>query len=105
MLILTDKNFEEEILQSKTPVLVDFWASYCGPCVMMGSIIEEIAKEFEGKVKVGKLNIEENRSITSKYNIESIPTLILFKEGKVIEAYIGLRSKDFLKEKLNSILR
>ncbi len=94
MITFTDQNFEEEVLKSQTPVLVDFWAPWCGPCQMVGPIIEELAKEVEGKVKVGRLNVDENPQIAAKYGIMSIPTVIFFKEGKEVVRQIGLESKE-----------
>lgn len=95
----TDKNFEEGVLQSRTPVLVDFFAVWCGPCQMMSPVIEELSKELEGKVKIGKMNVDENPKTAEKYGIMSIPTLILFKGGEVVKALQGFRGKeDILKE-------
>ena len=94
MIIFTDQNFEKEVLKSGTPVLVDFWAPWCGPCQMVGPIIEELAKEHEGKVKIGKLNVDENPQVATKYNVMSIPTVILFKEGQEVARQIGLESKE-----------
>jgi len=94
MLMITDKNFEDEVVNSKIPVLVDFWAFWCGPCQMVGPIVEELAKEFEGKVKIGKLNVDENPQVAVKYNVMSIPTVIFFKEGKEVARQIGLESKE-----------
>jgi thioredoxin 1 len=99
----TDQNFEDEVLKSEKPVLVDFWAEWCGPCQMMGPIIEELAKELEGKFKIGKLNVDENREIAGKYGIMSIPTLIIFKDGKEAKQLVGLQSKEGLKEELEKI--
>lgn len=90
----TDQNFEKEVLKSSTPVLVDFWAPWCGPCQMVGPIMEELSKEYEGKVKIGKLNVDENPQVAVKYNVMSIPTVILFKEGKEIARQVGLESKE-----------
>ena len=103
-IILTDQNFEEEVLKSDKPVLVDFWAPWCAPCQMQGPVVEEIAKEFEGKAKVGKLNVDENQAIASRYGIMSIPTLAIFKNGGVVEQMIGLQTKEALSEKLNAHL-
>ena len=86
---ITSANFESEVLQSDIPVLVDFWASWCGPCKMLAPTIAEIAKEYEGKVKVGKLNIDDDASIAIKYGIASIPTVVLFKNGEVADKSVG----------------
>lgn len=95
----TDQNFGTEVLQNKQLVLVDFFAVWCGPCQMMAPVIEEIAKEQEGRLKVGKLNVDENPQTAEKYGIMSIPTLILFKNGQVVKTLVGLRSKEeILKE-------
>lgn len=96
MIILTDKNFSEELLSSKLPVLVDFWAPWCGPCQMAGPVIEEVAKENEGKIIVGKVNVDENPQVAGKYGVMSIPTVILFKEGKEIRRKVGFESKESL---------
>jgi len=94
MLILTDQNFEKEVLQSKVPVLVDFWAPWCGPCQMVGPIIEELDKQQQGKIRIGKLNVDENPQAATKYGVMSIPTVILFKAGKETARKIGLESKE-----------
>lgn len=101
---ITDNNFEEEVLKSAGIVLVDFWAPWCGPCQMMGPIIEEVAKEFEGKIKVYKLNVDENPKTASDYEILSIPTLKFFKEGKIADEMTGLKPKDVLVEKIENLL-
>ena len=93
-IIITEENFENEVLNSDKPVLVDFWASWCGPCRMLGPIIEEIANDYEGKVKVGKVNVDEQPNLASKYGIASIPTVIVFKNGKPEKTLVGLRSKN-----------
>ena len=95
---LTKENFEEEVLKSDIPVLVDFWATWCGPCMMLSPIIEEIAKEYEGKVKVGKVNTDEEEELAIKYNIFAIPTLIYFKDGKMVNTISGYRSKAEIEE-------
>ena len=98
-----DQNFDQEVLKSDRPVLVDFWAPWCGPCQIMGPVINELAKEMEGKAKVGKLNVDENGATASKYGIMSIPALKIFKGGQVVKEFVGVQNKDALKEALNSI--
>ncbi len=101
---LTDANFEQEVLKSALPVLVDFWAPWCGPCKMIGPLIEELAAEYAGKVKVCKLNTDEAQDSASKYNISAIPTLLLFKGGKVVQEMVGLQKKEELKKHLEAII-
>jgi len=86
---VTDKNFGTEVLSAQVPVLVDFWATWCGPCRSIGPIVEELAKEFGGRLKVAKLNVDENPATPSQYGVRGIPTLILFKEGKIFEQIVG----------------
>lgn len=88
--VITDANFEEEVIKSDVPVLVDFWATWCGPCQTAGPIIEKIAGEYEGKVKVCKLNVDEGRQTAAQYGIMSIPTLNLFKDGKIVDQIVGV---------------
>lgn len=90
----TDQNFDQEVLKSDLPVLVDFYAEWCGPCRMMAPVVEEIAQEMEGKIKVGKLNVDENEQLAAKYGVMSIPTLILFKNGEPVKTMLGFRSKE-----------
>jgi thioredoxin 1 len=104
VITLTDSNFEEEVLKSKIPVLIDFWAEWCGPCKMIAPSIVEIASEFKGKVKVGKLDVDSNQETTAKFRILNIPTLLFFKEGKVIEQILGAVPKKKIVTKLESIL-
>jgi len=101
-IVFTDANFDAEVLKSKTPVLVDFWAEWCGPCRMLGPTIEELAKEYAGKVKVGKVNVDENPGIASKFGIRSIPTVMIFKDGTVFEQMVGVQPKDTIKKKIDS---
>ena len=97
---LTTSNFEKEVLESDLPVLVDFWADWCGPCKMLAPTIEEIAKEYEGKVKVGKVNIDEFAQLAIKYGVASIPTVILFKDGQVVDKSVGFVPKSSIEEML-----
>jgi thioredoxin 1 len=103
MIILTETNFEQEVVQSTTPVLVDFWAEWCGPCKMIAPILDELASEYDGKVKVGKVNIDDHQSIAARYGIRAIPTLLIFKDGEVAEQIVGLRSKRDLKANLDKV--
>ena len=96
----TDQNFDQEVIKSDKAVLVDFWAPWCGPCQMMGPIIEELAKEMEGKAKVGKLNVDEHSDTASRYGIMSIPSIKIFRDGKVVKEFVGVQSKDVLKDEL-----
>ncbi|GBE17153.1 thioredoxin [bacterium BMS3Abin15] len=100
---LTDKNFEAEVLKSDKPVLVDFWAPWCGPCQVMGPIIDELAKEIGDKAKVGKLNVDENQDTASKLGVMSIPTIKIFKGGEIVNEFIGVQNKDVLKKNLEKI--
>lgn len=97
-LILTSDNFKTEVLESEIPVLVDFWASWCGPCKMLGPIIAELADEYEGKVKVGKVNVDDEEELAMEYNIQSIPTVLLFKGGQVVEQSLGFKPKAFFED-------
>lgn len=101
---LTDTNFEEEVVKSQTPVLVDFWAEWCMPCRMVGPIVDELAEEYKGKVKVAKLNVDENGQTAARFGIMSIPTLMIFKDGKPVKHMIGAQPKDALKSGIDSIL-
>jgi thioredoxin 1 len=100
-LTLTEQNFEKEVLKAKQPVLVDFYSDWCPPCKILTPIVEEIAEELSGKIKVAKFNVDQGRSLASQYEIMSIPTLILFKDGQEAKRIIGLRSKEELKKELN----
>lgn len=98
---LTNENFEEEVLKSEKIVLVDFWATWCGPCQMLSPVVSEIAEEYKEKVKVGKVNVDEQRELSIKYEIVSIPTLILFKNGQIINNLVGFHSKSELEKIIN----
>ncbi|NLZ51718.1 MAG: thioredoxin [Thermoanaerobacteraceae bacterium] len=99
-LTITDDNFQQEVLEAEGKVLVDFWAPWCGPCRMMGPVIDEIAEEYGETIKVGKLNVDENPETAEKYQIMSIPTLLLFEDGKVVNKMVGFRQKQELLEKI-----
>lgn len=101
---IRENNFNEAVLQAKTPVLVDFWAPWCGPCRMVSPVVEELAEEYDGKVSFGKVNVDEGPRIASQYGIMSIPTLILFKDGKPLSNIVGFRPKDELKKNLDAAL-
>ena len=103
-LTFTEGNFEEEVLKSDKPVLVDFWATWCGPCRMIAPIIDQLTGEFAGQAKIGKVDVDENNGLASTYNVRSIPTLIFFKNGQMVDAIQGATSKDVIVQKLNSLL-
>ncbi|MCH7979519.1 MAG: thioredoxin [Acidobacteria bacterium] len=100
----TDQSFEQEVLQADQPVLVDFWAAWCGPCRMIAPAVEALADEYAGKAKVGKVNVDENSATPGRYNIRSIPTLLLFKGGEVQEQIVGVKSQDELADLLKKYL-
>lgn len=100
----TDGNFKTEVLDSETPVLVDFWAAWCGPCRAIAPLIEELAREYDGKIKVGKVDVDENPQTASQYGIMSIPTLMFFKKGKISEQVVGALNKSELKKRIESHL-
>lgn len=103
-LVLNDQNFETEVLNSLLPVLVDFWAPWCGPCKMIAPVIEEIAAEYYKRIKVGKLNTDENMAISGQFQVTSIPTIIIFKDKKVVQRVVGFKSKADLKKLIDSVL-
>lgn len=101
---ITDKDFEEKVVKSKTPVLVDFWAAWCAPCKMAEPVLEELAEEYKDKVLVAKLNVDENQEVTEKYGVMSIPTTILIKEGKEVGRQIGFAGKEIFEKLMKKAL-
>jgi len=104
LVTITDDNFEEEVLKSDKPVLIDFWATWCGPCRMIAPIVEEMSTEYEGKAKIGKLDVDSNQQTSIRYGVRSIPTLLLFNNGELKETIIGAVPKAHLVDKLESVL-
>jgi thioredoxin 1 len=103
IIILNDANFKKEVVESPIPVLVDFWAEWCGPCKMVAPILDELASEYDGKVKIGKVNVDENQGLATEHGIRAIPTLLLFKDGQVEETIVGVRPKRDFKTKLDAV--
>lgn len=101
---LTDESFDSEVVKNTDPILVDFWAPWCGPCRMLAPLIEELAKEYSGKVRVGKLNTDEHPNAATRFKISAIPTLLFFKGGKVVEQLVGVHSKSDIKKILDSLV-
>jgi thioredoxin 1 len=101
---VTDESFDSEIINSDIPAMVDFWAEWCGPCKMVGPVVEELAGEYKGKIKIAKMDVDHNRQTPAKFGIRNIPTLILFKGGEVINTIIGAQSKSAIEEELNKLL-
>jgi thioredoxin 1 len=104
LLVVTDSDFEDQILKSSVPALVDFWAAWCGPCRQVGPVVEELAGEYVGKVKVAKLNVDENKQTPGKYGVRGIPTLMLFKNGEVVDQIVGAVPKSRIKELLDKVV-
>ena len=103
--ILTEANFEQEVLKSDKPVMVDFWATWCGPCKMLAPVVETVAEEYNGKAKICKLDVDQAMSVAAKYKISSVPTVIFFKDGQAVAQTVGLQSKEALCAKLDDLLK
>ena len=101
---ITDANFEELVTKSDKPVLIDFWAEWCGPCRMVGPVVEELSKDYEGKAIIGKVNVDENANISAMFNVRNIPTILFFKGGKVVDKQVGAVPKSVLDAKLKALL-
>lgn len=101
---VTDENFDEEIMNSDMPAMVDFWAEWCGPCKVVGPVVEELAQEYKGKIKVAKMDVDESRKTPARFGIRNIPTLIFFKSGEVVQTIIGAQPKSHLEDELKKLL-
>ncbi len=101
---LTDKNFEEKVVNNQGVTVIDFWAEWCGPCKMISPIIEELSKEYEGKATVGKVDVDNNHEVSMKYNIRSIPTILILKNGEVVDRHVGTTTKQVLADKIEAHL-
>jgi thioredoxin 1 len=99
---ITDANFDAEVINSDKPVLIDFWAVWCGPCKLIAPVVEEVSKEYEGRFKVGKMDIDNNPNVAMKYGIRSIPTLLIFKDGKVVDQIVGAVPKNVITSKMDA---
>ncbi|MEZ5054493.1 MAG: thioredoxin [Chitinophagales bacterium] len=100
----TNDNFQEKVINNQGVALVDFWAEWCGPCRLIGPVVEDLSKDYEGKATIGKLNVDDNREIAAQYGIMSIPTLLFFKNGEIVDKHVGVASKADLKKKLDAHL-
>jgi len=106
MLVLTDQNFDQEVLKENTlPVFIDFYADWCAPCKMMAPVVEELAAEYEGKIKIAKLDVDKNQQTAIKFSVMSIPTLLFFKDGKIVKQLNGAMPKELLKQELDNLLK
>ena len=103
IITLTKANFDQQVLKSQTPVLVDFWAEWCGPCKMIAPVLDELADEYSGRVQIAKVNIDENQELATEYGVRAIPTLLIFHDGQVTEQIVGLRSKRDLKASFDKL--
>ncbi len=101
---ITDNNFNDEVVKSTVPVIIDFWAAWCGPCKMIAPIVEELASEYEGKLKVGKLDVDENQETSIKFGVRSIPTLLIFKDGQLKDTIIGAVPKNHIVQRLSAVM-
>ena len=101
---VTDKDFADEVLQSDTPVLVDFWAEWCGPCRVLGPVIESLSQEYDGKVKIAKVDVDSNQQVAMQYGIRSIPTVMLFDKGQIVDTIVGVRPKSDYESSLKKVL-
>jgi thioredoxin 1 len=104
LLHVTDENFDAEIMKSEVPAMVDFWAEWCGPCKMVGPVIEELAAQYQGKVKIAKMDVDKNRQTPAKFGIRNIPTLIFFKGGQVAQTIVGAQPKSYIEQELKRLL-
>ena len=104
LVTITDDNFEQEVINSDKPVLIDFWAVWCGPCRMIAPIVEELATEYDGKVKIGKLDVDSNQQTSIKFGVRSIPTILIFKDGQIKETIIGAVPKKNIVDKLEAVI-
>lgn len=101
---ITDSSFQQDVLKSETPVLVDFWAPWCGPCKVVGPVVDELEKEYAGKIKVGKMNVDDNPQVSGDLGVMSIPTLMLFKNGQPVKSIVGAQGRDTIKHAIDSVL-
>ena len=104
LLHVTDENFDAEIMKSEVPAMVDFWAEWCGPCRMVGPVVEELAAQYQGKVKIAKMDVDKNRQTPAKFGIRNIPTLIFFKGGQVAQTIVGAQPKSYIEQELKRLL-